>query len=288
MEQSLHQDQILPERLQRALRQRTLGQPEAVFQKKNLSFGALIGSLIVSGFVLFLVYGITASLGSPTTVDAFGDAHTQMSWWPPNVVADGFLVLWIVLGLLLFLYLWRTYRVSEDALCVYPQGLAPVQFRAIRDWTRHYAWDQIETVWRGSSSQSEGEAPHVFLDTIKLQLSSKEKFNFDRSWDKDNTELRRGLCDRIEAELVRRHLPALLAHYDQGHLLDLGALRISRTSLSNGEEVLSWSEVEAFEVGEDLIRIRKVGKLLDWYSCLTPAFPNACLLRALTAQRLKS
>ena len=288
MEQSLQYSQAQPERLQHALLQADLNEPEEVFYKKSLRLGSLIGFLITNGIVLFLAYVLTAAIGSPSAAGQYGESYTVFSWWPPSIVADVFLAFWIALFLFLCVFLWRTYRLAENYLCIYPYGLVLVQFGTFKNRTRRYFWEQIAKVWRGHTVLVEKAEPKVFLDTIRIQLNTKETLRLNRSWQKDNASRRRALCNLVEEELVKRQLPALLERYDQGQVIDMGALRISRTSLSDGDEELYWSEVESLEICEDVIRIKKVGKLLNWYYCLTPAFPNACLLRALAAQRLQT
>ncbi len=117
-----------------------------------------------------------------------------------------------------------------------------------------------------------------------------------------NQRQRLALYETIEREFVALRLPGLLADFDRGNLLTFSTLNepgeisfpkqdflpqlsISSSALSNGKAEIPWEQVESFEIGEDIIRIKKYNQLLDWFYCPVPDLANACLLRELAYAR---
>jgi hypothetical protein len=311
MQHYLVSEQKFPSRLRKALERVELGKPTITLHKIVSSSGNLF-SAIIGIILLFLLYitaiDFTGVAGSPKydfSSDADGTSYRQdFSFWSTNPFYNVLQVTWTVIAVLavflIILALIRSYRRRHRYLCIYPHEL--VFFKHAK--MQRFPFESIATFIRGRTSAeasllavSGGSvcvslsnaimAQNVFSDTLTLHMSDGRTFdlhNFWETWKRKEQTARLALCDLIEQDFVRGHLPGLLDAYDDGASLSFGALTLQRSSITFGEEALSWDEIETFQIDEEAIRIRKVGQVSDWYFCLAD-LPNACLLRQLVQQR---
>jgi hypothetical protein len=294
MQQHLVADQKLSPQLLKALEQVDLERPTTFFYK-NASYIKSCWDLCGLLFLLLI----------PTVIVGFSFSAFIFiySFW-----------VWLIIPVSIYILgacieVW-SYLARHRYLCIYPHELVFFDHTQIQ----RFPLERIAILTRGRIDQSVSSWSEalshakVSRDQINFCLDNGKGFNLDLSWtfqDENNEKTRLAFCDQIERDFVDRCMPILLAQYDHGDLLHFprfiafngyrsgkyhgeqpeGGLSISRTSVSNSKETLLWDEIEIFQIDREAIRIRKRGKVLDWYCCPLPYLSNACLLRQLAQQR---
>lgn len=170
-------------------------------------------------------------------------------------------VLPILLILLLLLGLFESTRwVRNLRLVVCSEGL-------LRIWNNEaesIRWDEIGELWRDRQgnyafSRSDGTRfviNHVFRHADRLGAT-------------------------IEAEVIRRVLPQLLASYRRGEPVRFGPAQVSRQGISTGEDLLPWDMVGDVQVLGAHLVIMQQGTARGGLYVPIKSTPNLCVLEAL-------
>lgn len=132
-------------------------------------------------------------------------------------------------------------------------------------------WEEIETVWRGTTGD-EG----VSLNSLKIRKTDGQTISLG-SYISDAVQF----CDALEREYVARKLPGVIEQYNAGAPIAFGKLIVGQHGLSKGKEILPWHEVEKAEVNDKRVNIKRRGKRIGWFYSSVPNVPDACILRAL-------
>jgi len=251
-----------PTKLQQMLVGAGFALPEELFSV-NLPKAIIVSSLgmVYSCGMFMLALFLTVASWSCEPASDGGWGCNVTAWsdhlWPANALLDALQVCWVLLfGLALTLCLrLLVQRYRQRYLCVYPWGLFVPP-----DLT--FPWEQIQHIWRGSKESRSELAPRIRLDALRLQREDGKTFAFTRArWNRHNTEQRTALCDRIERECLRVHLPVLLGQFDRGERLSFGPLQVSRTGLVyQGWGEMAWEEVECFEGDEIAVHLQRKRK----------------------------
>jgi hypothetical protein len=285
MSQQILNHQPLPVKLQQVLQKAELPTPLEVFcvsLTKTFIMCSIWIAILCCNFILVLLCTVATWSCEPANDSEGGIGCDIVAWslhvWPDNVLLDILQICWCIAFLLALAFFLRylIYHYRHRYLCVYPWGLFSTPNLA-------FSWERIQKVWRGRKLGGE-PPPRVQVDAIRLLRDDGKTFRFDKvHWNRNNTQQRNALCDLIERELVRVHLPLLLEQFDRGDRLSFDPLHVSRTGLGNKEREISWEEVEHFEVGELVVRIQERGQASNW--SYVPDLPNVCLLREIAHQR---
>ena len=279
--------QSLPVKLQQMLQKAALPPPQEIFCV-NLTPTVLINSLLIVLSCCLFVLALFLTVAT-WSCESTGDGDVgcnvvvwSLHLWPTNALLDALQLGWCLAFLLALTWLVRHLREEyrRRYLCVYSWGLFYTP-------NLSFPWECIQKVWRGwKRDRSEIHPPHVGMDAIRLLRDDDKTLNFDRTrWNRHTPQQRHALCEVIEREVVRVHLPALLEQFDRGEWLIFGPLHVSRTGLGTKEQVISWEEVANFEVGETMVSITQREQALNWYFAYVPDLPNVCLLREVARLR---
>lgn len=236
-----------------------LSTPLSVYNKTSVT---LVGLILIT---LFLIPFFIAPI--IVTILIFNHNGSLYAPWPILALVGLF---WYAIVIFLESVALFGYRNRKQQVHLYTEGF--IYF------TKHKAevvrWDQIETIWRGKSDEG-----RVTRDSLHLRKIDGTKCTLDVPL-RDRLEM----CETIEREFVRIHLPGIIERYNAGNTLDFGFLSISLEGIAKYKDVLPllpWNEVESIEVGPEYLKIRKIGRRFVWVNYPIPYLPNACLLREL-------
>ncbi|HZO74878.1 MAG TPA: DUF6585 family protein [Ktedonobacteraceae bacterium] len=151
------------------------------------------------------------------------------------------------------------------------------------DKVEPFRWDQIEAMWRSVTKHYTNGiytgTTHVY--TVRSSDGRQVVFN-DRF---SNVEQ---LGDTISRQVTNRLLPQVIQAYQAGNTITFGPLSISKQGVSNGKELLPWSQIKEMGVNRGVVTVKKEGKWLSWSAVMAAKVPNIFVFMALVNYVLNS
>lgn len=203
--------------------------PHAEFRVNN---GRVIACLVISAAM-----GIgSASLIAVGFLAAFLESVNE------RVAAIGMGACGLIVSLLLFASNWKKYG---QRVVVLSEGFS---FRKRGRWA-FARWKDIDAVWRSSSTI---QGSRALLETdLWVQVKDGTRMyltSFFRDMER--------LVEIVLTETMRRMVPEMRAHLEDGQTVAFGKLKISATGLMAGGKELAWKDVAAIQVAYGGINIR--------------------------------
>jgi hypothetical protein len=170
---------------------------------------------------------------------------------------------------------WRAFRREQElAVYLYQRGLV---YRSASQETA-MAWSDIRSVtmpWPEDRGQlGPGE--------VVLETAGQERLVMsDPAARLEATQL---LAQTIQQEVARQLMPRLQAAVEEGSWLGFGAVRLSRTGLQQGEQILPWEAVERIEIGSGTVTVHRRGRRRRWLEVAVDEIPNLLLFARLAEQ----
>lgn len=96
------------------------------------------------------------------------------------------------------------------------------------------------------------------------------------------------LGETISNQITQAVLPQATQAYNAGQTVQFGSLSLNRQGVSNGWNVLPWSQVEAIDVTNGVVSVKRQGGWFRWSKVAASAIPNLFVFLALTNAILKS
>ncbi len=139
-----------------------------------------------------------------------------------------------------------------------------------------FRWDQIEAMWQAVTKRYTNGihtgTTHKY--TVRRKDGGQVIFN-DRFTDVEE------LGNTISHEITNYQMPQAINAYNAGNTVPFGPLSISMQGISNGKELLPWSQVKDIDVKQGVVTVKKEGKRLNWSSVRVTQVPNVFVLMAL-------
>jgi hypothetical protein len=165
----------------------------------------------------------------------------------------------------------RAYRNWGLRVLIYEVGLVRLQHRT----ASAFFWDEVETVWQKKNKGNWAKFTQGKLVYIVHRQNGAE-LHFDDSLPE---------IQRLGAIIQRETLPHLLARsrdaYHAGQKVDFNKLRISRDGISNGQETITWEQVQQIQIEEERLTINKKGNWLTWFAGVASDLPNPHVFQSL-------
>ena len=183
--------------------------------------------------------------------------------------------LYILGGILLALGMWALWTgIRERGLqvLVFPDGLT----YTVRGATEIVRWEDVtEVLQQITKHYTNGVytgTTHIY--TVRRVSQPELKFN-------DAFKNVEQLGNTIQQESYKRLLPRAIATYNAGGILHFGKLSVSQQGLSNGKEMLPWSDIKGIKLDKGVIAVSKQGKWLNWTTTSVAQTPNIFVFTAL-------
>lgn len=187
-----------------------------------------------------------------------------------------FALLFIGGGLYLALtpFIYRSWRVYVCA-----DGFAFIRGNK----TDAFRWDQIESMWQMIVKRyTNGIYTGTYHKyTVRRKDGVQVVFN-DRFANVED------LGNAISRAITNLLFPQVVAAYNAGQTITFGDLSISLQGVSNGRELLPWSQIKEMGVKQGVVTVRKEGKWLSWSTIRASQVPNIFVFMALVNYVLKN
>jgi len=134
--------------------------------------------------------------------------------------------------------------------------------------SRAVRWEEVIAVWQAAYKRGPKGPASTLIYTILLKDKKKLVLNNDRF---KNVE---GLGETIQREVTRRLMPQYIQTLNSGGTINFGKLTLSKQGISNGKELVPWSQIRDVKIRNGVIAINKEGKWLAWSSILASQIPN--------------
>ncbi len=137
-------------------------------------------------------------------------------------------------------------------------------------------WDQVEAVWQAVTKRYTNGiyTGTTHLYTVRQWDGTKAAFG-------DQIKNVEALGNTIARETLRVLLPKVIEAYRAGSTITFGPLSVSQQGVSNGKEMLPWSQIKGIEVKRGIVSVKKEGKWLNWSTVRVPKIPNFFVFNAL-------
>lgn len=213
------------------------------------------------GMLMLLFGGAIAYIGTPSSIVMIGSG-----------------LLLAILGILLALRSWNVLK-SSLAVYLYEQGFIYTQANVS---PQPFRWDQIQ-VWRNVTRHYRNGAytGTTSVYTIQRQDGYRIELNNDLH---QIQSLGETICNQV----TRWRLPQDLQAYQRGQTVQFGSLSLNHQGISNGSDMLPWSQVEAIDVKEGVVSVKRRGSWFRWSKVAASAIPNVFVFLALVSAVLKS
>lgn len=230
-----------------------LGTPKAEYTVRDLHWGLLLigGLIMVLGGVFILVGGL------------FSRFYDTSWFWMPF----GGLFLAAV-GLLAY----RTGKRERGfRVLLFPEGLVTCR----EGKADLFRWEEIQEVREGIvfaeevSEYTGSVCVIVHAQARRARIDTRMLSNAQ------------GLGQEIHQQVTKRLLPKAVEAYNAGATLSFGRLSLSKEGLKRGKRTLPWTQVESVTARSRMIRVRQVGRWLNWTILHVTSVPNYHLLLAL-------
>ncbi|MBO0793614.1 MAG: hypothetical protein J2P36_22050, partial [Ktedonobacteraceae bacterium] len=225
------------------------------------------------------LFGLLAYTMKDIGVHHLGDAIVL---WGITLLSLALLIFgfWFIIGSLIALMLIR------QQIYLFERGLVTLGAGKVRS----YPWSQVKAVWRevthhykttGSRTTYEGTEYRY-----KLQLSDGRKLRLDTTTQDVHT-----LGEKIVQAVGDILWVESMAVLKAGGSVDFGSLALSEQGIlrrrgGKADEILPWSEVDTFRIGNARLRMTKNGRF--WWSASVAHIPNVNLFLALSNRMLAS
>ncbi len=184
-------------------------------------------------------------------------------------------LIWGLLGIFfLAIAVWLAVKVFLDRgshVYVFSEGLLRMGARMIA-----IRWDSVESVWQAVTRRYTNGVytgtRHIY--TVRQWDGTKTIFN-------DQLKNVEALGNTIARETLRILLPRVIEAYRAGSMITFGPLSVSQQGVSNGKEMLPWSQIKGIEIKRGIVTVKKDGKWLSWSSVRVPQIPNFFVFNAL-------
>jgi len=190
---------------------------------------------------------------------------------PSSIVMTGFGLFLAVLGIVLALRSWNVLRSSLTVyLCeqgfIYSQAnVSPQPFR----------WDQIQ-VWRSVTKHYRNGSYVGTVSVYKIQRQDGYRIGLD-----NDLQQIQSLGETICEQVARWRMPQALQAYHMGQTVQFGTLSLNQQGIYNGSDMLPWSQVEAIDVKEGVVNVKRWGSKSHWCKVAASAIPNVFVFLAL-------
>jgi hypothetical protein len=189
----------------------------------------------------------------------------------PSSVFLGLLL--AVLGIFLVL---RSWNVLKSSLAVYlcEQGLI---YSRANVSPQPFRWDQIQ-VWRSVTKHYRNG---VYTGTTSVYtIQRQDGYRVVLS---DDLHQIQSLGETICNQVTKWRLPHALQAYQRGETVQFGSLSLNQQGISNGSDLLPWSQIEAIDVKEGVVSVKRRGSWFRWCKVGASAIPNVFVFLALVS-----
>ncbi|MBV9615825.1 MAG: hypothetical protein JO031_10260 [Ktedonobacteraceae bacterium] len=192
----------------------------------------------------------------------------------PIVIGVGVMFLLIGLYCLLYPVLYRSWHVY-----VYSEGFAFTKGSKVDA----FRWDQIDCMWQAITRRYMNG---IYMGTLyKYTVRGMN----GRQVVLNNRIADVGSLGAIISDMVTRvKLPQVLAAFRAGQTITFGRLSVSLQGVSNGKELVPWSQIKEIGVSRGYVTVRKEGKWLSWSSVQVAKIPNFFIFFALVNTIMKT
>ncbi len=209
-----------------------------------------------------------------------GQMSTAMDFSALNTSGD----FWLfgIIGLVLFAGgIWTLIKLflnSNRRVIVYEQGVV----RMNKSLTEVVRWEDVDTFLQAVTKHYINgiytNTTHIY--TLCRSNGKAVKFG-------DTIRKVEALGDTLQREVTRVLLPKFIEAYNMGDTLTFGPLSMSQEGLSNGKEMLSWSQVQDVQVRQGIVSVQKEDQWTNWSPVGIARIPNFYAFMALVDSVLK-
>jgi hypothetical protein len=139
-----------------------------------------------------------------------------------------------------------------------------------------YRWDSIASVMLDITSYSQYGMNTGTTYKYTVRRNDGEKLVLDDKFiDVD------ALGNTITQEAAVHMLPRVMADFNAGQTITFGSLSVNQQGVSNGRNILPWSEVSGVFINKGFVIVLQKGKKSSWANIRVAKVPNVFVLDAL-------
>jgi hypothetical protein len=143
-------------------------------------------------------------------------------------------------------------------------------------------WNQIAEVWQNITRHYRNGSYTGTTYLYTLRRADGYQIKLD-DLTKDIAELGVAIVQGSTRELLPRALHALRA----GQTLTFASFSVNQSGISNGQEHLTWSQVQAVDVHQGYMIVKKTGISQIWRKAHVAKIPNLLVFTAITAEMIR-
>lgn len=188
--------------------------------------------------------------------------------FPPGetIVTRGLLLVFALLFLGLAIYLLSTViQAAYRQIYLFQQGLVIDKGKQVQA----FPWKQASEVWQSITRQYRNGryVGTTYIYTLRRADGYQVKLN---NLTRDIAELGPAIVQGITRELV----PPALHAIRTGQILTFAPFSLNQQGIGKGSEFLPWTQVQAVEVKEGRVSVKKIGMSRDWGMAMVAKMPN--------------
>ena len=139
-----------------------------------------------------------------------------------------------------------------------------------------FRWDAIAGVWLEIKNYSSYGVKVGSTYKYTVQRNDGEKLVLDEKFIEVDA-----LGNTVTQETTQSMLPRTLEDFNAGKTIAFGPLSLNQQGISNGKNMLPWSEVSGIGINKGMVLVGKKGKKLNWLTIEVAKVPNVFVFDAL-------
>lgn len=145
-----------------------------------------------------------------------------------------------------------------------------------------FRWDQIQAVWRKATNHYRNGVYTGTSTCYTIERKDGSQVVLDNHIDGIEK-----LGKVISARITRLLLPQVIEAFNSGQTITFALLTLDQQGLNNGHELLPWTQVEAVDVKDGFVSVKRQGAWLNWDRVAAAEIPNFFVFQALVDYVLK-
>ena len=145
-----------------------------------------------------------------------------------------------------------------------------------------FPWNQVAEVWQ-SVTRNYRNGSYVgttYMYTLRRMDGYQIKLG---NLTKDIAELGPAIAQGVTRELVPRALHAIRT----GQTLTFAPFSVNQQGIGNGRKFIPWLQVQAVDVSQGRVTVKKTGTARDWATAMVAKVPNFLVFKVVAEEMLR-
>jgi uncharacterized protein DUF6585 len=174
--------------------------------------------------------------------------------------------------------IYSVIQVANQQIYLFQQGMVIDKGKQVEA----FPWNQAAEVWQSVTRNYRNGSYVGTTYAYTLRRRDGYQIKLD-NLTKDIAELGPAIAQGVTRELVPRALHSIRT----GQTLTFASLSVNQQGIGNGREFIPWSQVQAVDVSQGRVTVKKTGTSRDWATAMVAKIPNFLVFKVVAEEMLR-